>query len=76
MFTGIVEDMGTVVVWRQEPNVWDGQPGWVLGVLPDHPALFDDRDAVSYVGASICVSGVCLTVTQYAPEDHVLMFGE
>jgi len=70
MFTGIVEDMGTVVGWSE---TGPGQ-GWVLKIAPDHPDLFfKASDAQTYLGASIAVSGVCLTVTAY--DDKVLEFG-
>jgi riboflavin synthase len=63
MFTGIVEDMGLVINWSESGP---GQ-GWILEIAPDHPKLFfEDKDAQMYIGASICVSGVCLTVTAYS----------
>ena len=70
MFTGIVEDMGRVVEWSE---TGPGQ-GWVLSVEPEHPELFfKAQDAQMYIGASICVSGVCLTVTAY--DDKKMSFG-
>ena len=67
MFSGIVEDLGTVVDWC-ETNV-----GWVLKIQPDHPELFLNKEAFTYIGASISVSGVCLTVTAF--DSSVLEFG-
>ncbi len=81
MFTGIVEDMGVVVRWEllkpgdTAENEWT-KGGWVLEVKPDHPALFFDEtnnNAQMYIGASICVSGVCLTVTHF--DKSVMQFG-
>lgn len=70
MFTGIVEDMGTVVGWTESGK--DG--GWILKISPDHPDLFfKDPTALTYLGASICVSGVCLTVVAF--DDQSLEFG-
>ena len=56
--------MGTVAVWVDK----DGK-GWRLVIHPDHPELFQD----SYIGASICVSGVCLTVVAF--DKKMLEFG-
>lgn len=66
MFTGIIEDMGLVVGWSESGP---GQ-GWILKVKPDHPDLFFRPDAQTYIGASICVSGVCLTVVAYVEDDR------
>lgn len=70
MFTGIVEDMGTVVAWQATGK--DG--GWMLTIEPDHPDLFfADPTALTYLGASICVSGVCLTVVAF--DGKTMEFG-
>lgn len=70
MFTGIVEDLGTVVEWSE---TGPGE-GWLLKIKPDHPELFfKDETALTYVGASVCVSGVCLTVTAF--DSSSLEFG-
>ena len=70
MFTGIIEDMGTVVGWSE---TGPGQ-GWVLTIQPDHPKLFfSEADAQTYLGASIAISGVCLTVTAF--RENTLEFG-
>jgi riboflavin synthase len=70
MFTGIIEDMGQVVAWSESGP---GQ-GWELKIKPEHPELFfKAQDAQMYIGASICVSGVCLTVTAY--DSTTMSFG-
>ena len=66
MFTGIIEDVGTVVGWSESGP---GQ-GWILKIKPDHPDIFfKSQDAQTYIGASICVSGVCLTVVAFTEDD-------
>jgi riboflavin synthase len=63
MFTGIVEEMGTVVSLTRRGDValWDGTTGegWVL-VVGARAAL-----AGAYLGCSIAVNGTCLTVTAF-----------
>jgi len=59
MFTGLVEELGTV--WRVEPRggslrLWIGAREVVRDV---------------HVGDSLCVNGVCLTVTAFDPEGFV-----
>jgi riboflavin synthase len=61
MFTGIVEEMGTVVALEERHDValWDGTVG-------SGTELTIAADVVlqgAYLGCSICVSGVCLTAT-------------
>jgi len=62
VFSGIVEEMGEVVSYAKLPSVtmWDGstQAGWVL-VVTMRVGLGD-----AYIGASIAINGVCLTVTE------------
>ena len=79
MFTGIVEDVGEVVSWRRTTGPkWDDPAQlveqWELAVRPSRPDAFvDPGTSGTYVGASICVSGVCLTVTRFG--DGLLWFG-
>jgi riboflavin synthase len=63
VFSGIIEEVGTVVSLTKQPDValWDGSvgEGWVL-VVAARAAL-----AGAYLGASIAVNGTCLTVTAF-----------
>lgn len=63
VFSGIVEEMGTVVslAKRDDVALWDGSvgEGWVL-VVSAKVALVG-----AYIGASIAVNGTCLTVTAF-----------
>ena len=65
VFSGIVEEMGTVVDMRtvDAMTLWDGSvgSGWVLTVKA---AVVDDAESC-YIGASIAVNGTCLTVTRF-----------
>eukprot|EP00756_Hemistasia_phaeocysticola_P007038 Hpha_TRINITY_DN1409_c0_g1::TRINITY_DN1409_c0_g1_i1::g.9545::m.9545/K00793/ribE, RIB5; riboflavin synthase len=69
-FTGIVEEMGTVrrVEEKAEMVMWDGSKGrgFVLHIEA-RVALVD-----CYIGASIAVNGVCLTVTQFDEASFVV----
>ena len=62
MFSGIVEDMGTVdeLVQDKEMALWDGTTG--LGTQLTIMSRVAVEDA--YVGCSIAVNGVCLTATE------------
>ena len=66
MFTGIVEEMGTVssVVTKENIETWDGGlcKGVELQVAKPDIALDG-----AYLGCSISVSGVCLTATSLEP---------
>lgn len=63
MFTGIVEEMGTVVSLTKAGDVllWNGDKGegWVL-VISCKVVLQG-----AYEGCSIAVNGTCLTVTSF-----------
>ena len=63
MFTGIISAIGTVISVERKGDwrVWIGAP-WVC----------DEID----LGASICCSGVCLTVTERAPEGFAVDVSE
>lgn len=73
MFSGIVEEMGTVnsVMKDEKVEMWDGSigEGFVLSVKTD--VAFED----SYIGCSIAVNGVCLTATTIDPETKHITFG-
>lgn len=73
MFTGIVEEMGTVLTLeeREDMPLWDGSTG-------SGTALTVKADVVlegAYLGCSICVSGVCLTATAIDTANHQVTFG-
>lgn len=61
MFTGIVEEMGTVVNMedRNDMTLWDGSIGKGTELTVRGKVVMDG----AYLGCSICVSGVCLTAT-------------
>lgn len=62
MFTGIVEEMGTVKALdhRDDMILWDGSVGEGTELTVKAKAVLDG----AYLGCSICVSGVCLTATE------------
>jgi riboflavin synthase len=62
MFTGIVEEMGTVIELRERDDMvlWDGTTTGRGTEMVVHGDVVLDG---AYLGCSICVSGVCLTAT-------------
>jgi riboflavin synthase len=62
MFTGIVEEMGTVVNMeeRKDMILWDGTTGSGTELTVRGDVVLEG----AYLGCSICVSGVCLTATE------------
>jgi len=64
-FTGIVQEMGRITNVKKESDVllWDGSIG------KSHELTIECSNAIinekTYIGESICVEGVCLTVTQF-----------
>jgi len=62
MFTGIVEEMGTVVELRKRDDMvlWDGTKGTGTELTVKGDVVLEG----AYLGCSICVSGVCLTATE------------
>jgi len=71
MFTGIVEEMGSVLKYEGGSKVpmWDGSTG--SGVLLTVGASVTLEGA--YIGASIAVNGVCLTIVTF--DDSCFTFG-
>jgi riboflavin synthase len=63
MFTGIVEEMGTVLELNHVTDMplWDGSTGSGTELVVRAETVLQD----AYLGCSICVSGVCLTVTEF-----------
>jgi len=62
MFTGIVEEMGTVTSFekRDDMVLWDGSTGTGTELTIEASGVLEG----AYLGCSICVSGVCLTATE------------
>mmetsp|Transcript_13232 Transcript_13232/g.31102 ORF Transcript_13232/g.31102 Transcript_13232/m.31102 type:complete len:415 (-) Transcript_13232:368-1612(-) len=75
MFTGIVEEMGTVVSMedRNDMILWDGSTGvgTELTVRSGDGVVMEG----AYLGCSICVSGVCLTATVLDPAGSTFTVG-
>lgn len=69
MFTGIVEDMGTIIAFEERSDIpaWDGSlsndTNSTVMTIQTSPVILSDPQS-AYLGCSICVSGVCLTATQ------------
>jgi riboflavin synthase len=66
MFTGIVEEMGTVIALehRSDMPLWDGSVGHGTELTVHGKVALQD----AYLGCSISVNGVCLTATELAHE--------
>jgi riboflavin synthase len=73
MFTGIVEEMGTVVslVDRGDMTLWDGTTGSGTELAVHGKTMMEG----AYLGCSICVSGVCLTATELDFEKNIFKVG-
>ena len=73
MFTGIVEDMGTIIALEERNDVplWDGTihisneetNTTVMTIQTSEQSLILSDTKSAYLGCSISVSGVCLTAT-------------
>ena len=70
VFSGIIEEIGTVISLDASADVelWDGTRG-VGSVLV---VAATTAVAGAYVGCSIAVSGVCLTVTAFTPAQFTV----
>jgi|NOAtaT_7_FD_contig_21_10897683_length_821_multi_7_in_0_out_0_1 riboflavin synthase len=66
MFTGLVEDVGTVIALSKTTSDASGEEGWLLVIRVGNKALLKD----ARLGDSIAVNGVCLTVTALDVSDH------
>jgi len=73
MFTGIVEEMGTVVSLEERTDMvlWDGSTGSGTELVVKADVVLDG----AYLGCSICVSGVCLTATELNEDKHTFKVG-
>lgn len=70
MFTGIIEEMGTVVALeeRGDMELWDGTKGTGTILKVQAKTVLD----AAYIGCSICVSGVCLTATALSDNEFTV----
>jgi riboflavin synthase len=70
MFTGIVEEIGTVVALEEKNDMvlWDGSTGTGTILIVKAKTVLDG----AYVGCSICVSGVCLTATALSEHEFTV----
>ena len=73
MFTGIVEEMGTVVSLedRDDMTLWDGTKGSGTELAVQGKTCMEG----AYLGCSICVSGVCLTATELDFDKNIFKVG-
>lgn len=73
MFTGIIEEMGTVVSLedRDDMTLWDGSTGSGTELSVRGNVVMEG----AYLGCSICVSGVCLTATDLDMENNIFKVG-
>lgn len=73
MFTGIVEEMGSVIKLeeRTDMTLWDGSVGSGTELTVKGEVVMDG----AYLGCSICVSGVCLTATELDPDNNIFKVG-
>lgn len=73
MFTGIVEEMGTVVSLKERDDMllWDGSKGSGTELSIKSSVMMEG----AYLGCSICVSGVCLTATELDMDKNIFKVG-
>jgi riboflavin synthase alpha subunit len=73
MFTGIVEEIGTVVSLesKDDMKLWDGSKGSGTELTVKGEVSMDG----AYLGCSICVSGVCLTATELDFDKNIFKVG-
>merc|ERR1719223_1170757 len=66
IFSGIVEDIGTVdnLITNKNMVLWDGSTGEGVELTVQSKLAIED----AYIGCSIAVNGVCLTVIKYDKE--------
>jgi riboflavin synthase len=73
MFSGIVEDMGTVEDFQSDKTMrlWDGSTGSGAELTVISKTAMED----AYIGCSIAVNGVCLTATSIDELTSKITFG-
>lgn len=71
MFSGIVEEMGSVIslVKNDKVKLWDGSEGAGVELTVKADTVLDGATE----GCSIAVNGVCLTVTSFNGEEFKVM---
>jgi riboflavin synthase len=75
MFSGIIEDMGVVdsLVTNKAMPMWDGSIGEGVELTVRSKIALEDG---AYIGCSIAVNGVCLTVTSFDEESFTVGLAE
>uniref|UniRef100_A0A7S3NDD5 Riboflavin synthase n=1 Tax=Aureoumbra lagunensis TaxID=44058 RepID=A0A7S3NDD5_9STRA len=70
VFSGIIEEMGTVVSLRHRDDMtlWDGSIGEGTEMIVKGSKAVED----AYIGCSIAVNGVCLTATHLNGEEFTV----
>jgi riboflavin synthase len=71
MFTGLVEDTGTIVAAERSAGMGDGLGALALSVRPQRIPL-----AELVVGESMCHDGSCLTVTEIGRDAYRVVAGD
>lgn len=75
VFSGIVEEIGTVVAYdaSARTQLWDGSYGEGVTMTVKAPKVICTPESALYVGCSIAINGVCLTAT--ALHEDTCTFG-
>lgn len=70
MFSGIVEEMGRVrrAEVKQDVQLWNGEVGEGFELEVEASEVLGG----AYIGCSIAVNGVCLTVTEFDPQSFTV----
>jgi riboflavin synthase len=71
MFTGLVEDTGTIVAAERSAGMEEGLGALALSVRPQRIALTE-----LVVGESMCHDGACLTVTEIGGDAYRVVAGD
>jgi riboflavin synthase len=73
MFSGIIEEIGTVNALNINKNMitWDGKEVQGVELKINCNQILED----AYIGCSIAVNGVCLTVTEFDKNVNYFVVG-